>query len=430
MRIVITGGTGYIGSRVKCLATAMGHDAVIASRQKPKLPDTSWLNFDLASSEVIDLPAGTNVVVHLAAKTTVGSSLDEDVEIAAAQRLIKSAQKIGAGFIFVSSQTARIDAPTAYGRIKWRIEQDVLAAGGSVIRPGLVYGSELRGLYGTLVRVVENSPLLPVFIPAPLVQPIHVDDLAKGLLQIAKRGAAKPRVYCLGSPEPISFSGFLAEIAMSRLWCRRFFVPVPVMFINLFVAVLGEAKRTRFGLDRLRSLFNLPVMETVSDLSQLGLTLRPLSAGLHPSGDNRRRRLLHEGKALLSYVLKEQPSNSLLRTYVRAIEGTRGGRAFGVSGIFLSCPILLSLLDKGSWPDAKVGLEFVWRMDAATMLAEATPTGAARFLGTGQRHGPLTSSLLVTNALAAEAFWRLLRVFVSPILRYSLARAKDVSCER
>jgi len=422
--MIITGATGYIGARLTYLAMMRGHDVVMASRQQPAFPDTSWLHFDLASNEVIVLPAGTDVVVHLAADMAASNLLDEVGEVAAAQRLIKSADKAGARFIFVSSQTARADAPTAYGRIKWRIEQDVLSAGGCVIRPGQVYGGELRGLYGTLVKVVQKLPLLPAFMPAPRVQPIHVDDLAEGLLRIAERSEVKSGVYSLATSVPISFSMFLGEIAKSRLRCRRVFVPVPVVVINLFVALIGAVWRTRLGLDRLPSLFDLPAMATASDLGHLGLTLRPLPAGLHPSGDDRRRRLLREGQALLVYILKEQPGSAVLRRYVRALEGLRGGREFGLSGIFLSCPILLSLLGKASWSDAAAGEEFFWRLDAATMLAEASPAGAGRFLGLGRRHGLLSSMLSMTNALAGEAFWRLTRVFVSPMLRLDMTQSK------
>jgi len=257
-----------------------------------------------------------------------------------------------------------------------------------------------------------------------LIQPIHVDDLAEGMLRIAERVDLKPRVYCLASPFPILFSNFLAEIAKSRLRCRRVFVPVPVALINLLVALLGETWRSRLGLDRLRSLFDLPVMNTGDDLDQLGLSLRPLIAGLHPSGDGRRRQLLREANSLLTYILKVRPCSSMLCRYVRAVESSRVGREFRLLGIFLSYPILLSLLDKKSWPDAAAGREFSWRMDAATLLAESTPAGAVRFLGYGQRHGPLSSTLSITIAIAGEALWRLARVFASPMLRYSFARAK------
>lgn len=427
MRMVMTGATGYIGKRLTSLALARGCDVVMASRQQPASSIAPWLHFDLASDEAVELPAGTDVVVHLAANTAASNLVDDAGEVGAARGLIKSAQKVGARFIFVSSQTARADAPTAYGRIKWRIEQDVLSAGGCVIRPGQVYGGELRGLYGTLVTVVKKLPLLPAFMPVPQVQPIHVDDLSEGLLRIAERNDIKSGVYCLAVPMPISFSAFLGEIAKSRLHRRRAFVPVPVVAIHLFAALLGAAWSTRLGLDRLRSLFDMPAMATASDLSQLGLALRPLSAGLHPSGDDRRRRLLREGQALLVYVLREQPGSTVLRRYVRALEVLRGGREFGLPGIFLSYPILLSLLGKASWSDTASGEEFIWRLDAATMLAEASPAGAGRFLGLGRRHGLLISMLSMTNALAGETFWRLARVLVSPMLRFGMARANGVS---
>lgn len=427
MRMVVTGATGYIGTRLTALAMERGCDVVMASREPPAPYGASWVHFDLSLNEVFVLPAGADVVVHLAANTAASNLLDDVGEVAATQRLIKSAQEAGARFVFVSSQTARADAPTAYGRIKWRIEQEVLAAGGCVVRPGQVYGGELRGLYGTLVKAVQKMPLLPAFMPAPQVQPIHVDDLAEGLLRIAERDDVSGGVRHLASPEPVSFSMFLGEIARSRLRCRRIFVPVPVVAIHSFAALLGAARRTRLGVERLRSLFDLPVMDTASDLNQLGLALRPLASGLHPSGDDRRRRLLEEGKALLTYVLKDQPGSSVLRRYVRVIESLRGGKAFGLPRILLDFSVLLSLCGKASWSDAVEGAEFVWRLDAATLLAEACPMGARRFLTLGRRAGALSSLLSMMNAVVGESVWRLVRLLTSPILRLGMGRSKGVS---
>ena len=424
MRVVVTGATGYIGSRLTCLASRRGHDIVRASRQQPSNLSTVWLPFDLSSANLVELPIGTDAVVHLAAKTTYANCLEEEREVVAAQRLIKSTQEMGAKFIFVSSQTARADAPTAYGRIKWRIEQEVLSAGGWVIRPGQVYGGELRGLFGMLVKVVRKLPILPAFIPAPKIQPIHVDDLAEGLLRIVEVGDVLSGVYCLAAPEPVSFSTFLSEIAKSRLRCWRGFVPLPVLVINAFAVVLGEPLRTLLGLERLRSLFDLPVMATASDLKQLGLALRPLRSGMHPSGNDRRRRLLLEGRTLLTYVLKEPPDSAVLRRYVRAIEQVRSGQALGLPHFFLGAPILLSLLDEAVWADKTAGEEFSWRLDAATLLAEASIAGAYRFLGLGRENGLLSSFLALTKAVVCEVFWRLLRVVFLPLVRHALGCAR------
>lgn len=424
MNIVVTGATGYIGTCLAALALKRGYSVVIATRKQPKFSPYHWLFFDLSLTNPITLPARIDAVIHLAANTRNSNEFDSENEIAAARRLMLSAQVIDAKFIFVSSQTARFDAPTAYGRTKWHIEQMVLTSGGWVVRPGQVYGDALRGLFGTLVQTVRQLPFLPMFLPAPQVQPIHVDDLAEGILHLVERRDPLPSLYCLAAPEPVSFAKFLGEIAVSRLRCRRIFLPVPVVFIN----ALGEKLRTKLGLERLRSLFDLPVMTTAHDLEQLGVILRPLSSGLHPSGSDRRRHVLQEGAALLTYVLNVAPSRVLLRRYVRVVEQMRGGQALGLPPLFVKYPVMLSLLDQAAWPDKKTSDTFFWRLDAATVLAEATTMGAARFLGIGSKlahqHSALGSLISIVGAVAGDILWRLFRLLLSPLVRRTLANTK------
>lgn len=424
MKIVVTGATGYVGTRLVDIGGARGHVFVAASRRAPINHAIFWIPFDISVANHIKLPSDTDVVVHLAANIAHTNCLEEECEVDAAKKIINSAKEMGAKFIFVSSQTARADAPTAYGRTKWRIEQEVLLAGGWVVRPGQVYGGKLRGLFGMLVKIVQRLPLLPAFVPAPKVQPIHVDDLAEGLLRIAERGDVLSGVYCLAAPEPVSFSRFLGEIAKSRLRCLRGFVPVPVVVINALAQALGPSLRTRLGLERLRSLFDLPAMATATDLKQLGITLRPLRSGMHPSGNHRRRGLFQEGLALFTYVLKEPTGSAVLRRYVRVIESLRSGRPLGLPHAIMKYPILMSLIDEAVWADKSAGTEFSWRLDAVTVLAEATPSGASRFLGMGREHGVLSSLLSMANAVVWEVCWRILRTILLPLTRLALAHTR------
>lgn len=426
MLFVITGASGYIGTRLTSLALKNGHDVLTATRKR-STSFPAWIPFDLSSEAPLILPAETGVVVHLAANTEHANRLSGERELVAAQRLIKSAQQAGAKFIFVSSQTARSDAPTVYGRTKWRIEQDVLSAGGWVVRPGQVYGGDLRGLFGMLVKTVRDFPILPAFAPAPQIQPIHVDDLAEGLLRIAERGDVSRGVYSLAAIDSVSFTKFLDEIAVVRLRRWRGFLPMPIMVINVLAKLLGESWQVRLGFERLRSLFDLPTMETTSDLSKLGLVLRPLHSGMHPSGTDRRRCLLREACALFTYILKAPPTGAVLRRYVRAIELLRGGKALELPKFLLDRPVFLSLIDERVWINKAGMAEFDWRMDAATALAEATPTGAYRFLGLGRKHGLLVSLFSLTASVIKEISWRVARVVSAPLVRFALGRAKVIS---
>ena len=107
------------------LASKNGHEVMSASRKPPH--GASWLSFDLASRDPVVFPPGTNVVIHLAADTTSVAIEDSDYELLAARLVIVVAQKVAAKVVFISSQVARPDSPTAYGRAKWRIEQVIIS---------------------------------------------------------------------------------------------------------------------------------------------------------------------------------------------------------------------------------------------------------------------------------------------------------------
>lgn len=419
MKIVITGATGYIGGCLVNLALKRGYDVVAASRHRPIVSASCWMPFELFSEDVVVLPPGTKAVIHLAADTSSDAGDDGEREVLAGRSLVRAAQQIDAKFVFVSSQTARPDAPTPYGRTKWRIEQEVLSVGAWVVRPGQVYGGCERGMFGTLVGAVRQLPVLPAFLPAPNVQPIHIDDLAEGLLRIIERNDVPPGVLRLASSNPVSFTQFLLAIASDRVHRQRWFMPVPIMFVKLINTILGSRLRKQLGLERLNSLFDLPLMDSNDDLSKLGLSLRSLSSGMHSSGDSRRRRLICEGQAMLTYVLKERPGSILIRRYVRAVEMLRAGSPIDLPRFALKLPAFIALLDERNFTaSVQQGEEFFWRLNAATALAEASTRGAYRFLGLGRNSGLLMSLLCIVDATVREIIWRILRIAIMPFWRW------------
>ena len=409
MKVLVTGAGGYIGERAVAAFLRAGH-TVVAGGRKPVGSLESY-RFDLSSPQVAPLAVGVDVVMHLAADTT-GSGDDTAMarEVVSAAALVQAAQDAGARFVFVSSQTACADAPTRYGRSKFQIEQRVLAAGGAVVRPGQVYGGRERALFGTLVALVRGLPALPAFLPAPLIQPVHVDDLAQALVTIAMRADLGGRVLAVGAPEPVSFTTFLRAIAAERVRRPRLFVPVPALLVTLGRAVTGGRAAP---LERLGSLFALPRMESADDLATLGLTLRPLEQGM----GTRRRALLRECATLLRYVLAERPGGALLRRHARAIERLRGGAVIGLPRFTAAAPGMVRALEgRGARGD-----ELAFRLDCATALAEATPQGARRFLGLGQRSSLIVAGIGLTLAVAAEVFWRIASPVLWPLLRWRAA---------
>ncbi len=420
--LVVTGATGYIGRHLVRAALARGWDVRAASRERPADPGVPWIPYRLEEDPAAGLFPEGATVAHLAADTRGGAAAGEDLEVEAARRLLDTARERRLRVVFASSQAARVDAPTAYGRAKFRVERLVLEAGGSVLRPGLVYGGQPGGLFLQLLNQVRRLVVLPALLPAPRVQPIHVRDLVEGLIRIVERDDPPASAYNLASPEPVSFTAFLRALAAVRLRRRRLFVPVPA-------AVLGPAVRAAnlilggaYDLARLRSLVELPSMPSADSLASLGLRLRPLESGMHPSGSDRRRRLLREGRGLITYLLGEPSPAALTRRYARAVESARDGFPAHVPEILLDWPVCLAVLDGRTLLQSAGAEELGWRLEAATALAEASPSGARRFLLIGDSAGAAGAALSLSAVALSEGFWRLLRLFASPLLRRALER--------
>lgn len=412
MRIAVTGATGYIGQRLVRAAHASGHHVVALSRRPVNDPGIAWQRFDLGEDGPLALPPQTDVILHLAADTQSAHAAGE-VEQRAAARLIQAAGAVGAFFVFVSSQTAAPDAPTGYGRTKWAIEQQVRAAGGLVVRPGQVYGGPERGLFGILCALVRRLPVLPAFLPEPLVQPVHVEDLVCALLQCS--ALREPAVISIAEPDGIGFSAFLQAIARGRTRRSPIAVPVPVVLVRLASRSLGPGLSGRVGLDRLESLFALRSMDTAGDLERWSLKLRPLSSGMSRSG-KAHRELLREGRTLLRYILREDPGPSLMRRYTRAVEGLLDGEPLPLPGVVHRFPGLVGLLE-GARAKGEHGQERLKsRLNMALMLAEATPMGARRFLRVGKSGSWIGNALRLCGAIAGDVIRRLLQVLLAPVL--------------
>ena len=85
--ILITGGTGYLGSRLAHYLLAFGHEVIVASRYKkkkfPYLKDFRFVNFDLQNKEVLkQCLKNVDTVFHLADLNAQNSYLNPQNAIA------------------------------------------------------------------------------------------------------------------------------------------------------------------------------------------------------------------------------------------------------------------------------------------------------------------------------------------------------------
>ncbi len=218
MKLLVTGGAGYLGSEL-----ARQHDVVVTwLRTKPTA--ARGLRVDLADAAEVDrafAAADPDVVVHTAYRQAE-EHLQRDV-IDATTNVARACAALDARLVYVSTDLVfdgdvgapyvEADEPrttSAYGRAKleaeriaMRLHPDTL-----VVRTSLLYGNP----GGPQERLALRDDV--VFFADEIRTPIHVVDLAGALLELAA-GPATGILHVAG-PDPLSRYDFARKLAAAQ----------------------------------------------------------------------------------------------------------------------------------------------------------------------------------------------------------------------
>ncbi|MGH9363242.1 MAG: NAD-dependent epimerase/dehydratase family protein, partial [Thermoanaerobaculia bacterium] len=279
---MVSGATGFIGSEVAAASLAVGHEVhALARRDWPGAPPVPRRGRFFGRLP-FDLPAGclegVETVVHCAAVSDPSERRSHAVNFLGTLELARAARAAGtAAFVFLSSQSARPDTASPYGRSKHAAEQGLLTLDGLrviVLRPGLVCGR--GGLFGRMVRLVERLPAVPVLVGSSPVQPILVGDLVAAILRCLEApGESAERVYSLGTSEPTTLRELLRLIAREVSPGGKPLVPIPAAPIAAVLRAL-EAVGLRLPVNsaNLTGARGVRSMETAEDMDRLRVPRR------------------------------------------------------------------------------------------------------------------------------------------------------------
>lgn len=216
MRIFITGIQGFLGSTMAREFRRRGW-AVAGSARAPR--DDAIVRLALGDTPKAGVFAGFDVVVHGAYDAHGGLKRNRD----GTRKIYEAAKRDGAGRqILLSSYSARPEAPSTYGRMKFALEQLFQAGGQTIVRPGMVTGG---GMFGRLMRAVLRWPLVPLIDGGRDLTPLlDVDDFARVMARIVEQCGEGP--FNLFAPRLLS-SRRVVELICEAGGHRALLLPVP-----------------------------------------------------------------------------------------------------------------------------------------------------------------------------------------------------------
>lgn len=192
MKLAITGGTGFVGSRLLDLAVDQGHEVVaLTRRSQDERRGVTWVQGALDSRIALQrLVEHADAVIHVAGVISAPDAAGfEAGNVTGTLGLLATATASGVHrFVHVSSLAAREPGLSLYGASKARSEELVQRSGldWAIVRPPAVYGPGDRETLDLFKAARLGLVPLP---PKGRISLIHADDLSRLLLALAAEEA-------------------------------------------------------------------------------------------------------------------------------------------------------------------------------------------------------------------------------------------------
>lgn len=254
MLVLITGGTGFIGSRMALRLMEEGHAVRLLSLTRTPVESANAKvlvdrGAELLEGSVADRPLqaraveGVDVVHHIAAtmrEADVPDSVFWDTNVAATQDLVRQSEQAGVKrFVYCSTmgvtgavkgrrvdETEPFATKDIYGKTKAAAEEWVLGYArergfaATAVRPVDVYGPGDNRLL-KLFRMIQQGRFFYLGDGRGTRHMVFIDDLLDGMFAAQECEAAIGEAFFLAGPSPIALRDLVNSIA------AEFGVPQP-----------------------------------------------------------------------------------------------------------------------------------------------------------------------------------------------------------
>lgn len=254
--ILLTGGTGYVGSYILAQLRGRGEPIRLLVREPARYQQLATGNVGLAQGDVTDPDSlqrafeGVDKVIHLVAiiRERAGGITFERVNYGGTVNVVAAAQAAGVKrFLHMGALGTQPNPRLPYLDTKYRAEQVVQQSGlpWTIFQPSVIFG-EGDQFVNTLADLVRK-PLL--FLPAPFVpvvgdgktpfQPVWIGDVTEAFIKALDDPTTIGKVLQLGGPRKIEYGAMLSEI-MDVVGIKRRKLHVPIPLMKLPVAIMDR----------------------------------------------------------------------------------------------------------------------------------------------------------------------------------------------
>jgi len=302
--VLVTGGTGFIGSHVVRKLQEKGHRVIVMSRRAEANvpPGVEVRPGDVGDEAALRRAmAGVDVVVaavqfpnHPVENPRKGYTYMK-VDGEGTVRQVGAAKAAGVKrFIYLSGAGTEKEKSAPWFKAKVMAEGAVRDSGipYTIFRPSWVYGPEDRSL-NKFVTFARLLPVVPVIGDGKtLVQPVSVDDLAQVVAGSVSNERAVGKTYEVGGPQALTMDEIIRTM-LQIMGKRRPLVHQPAWLMKLAAAPLTLLPTPPLS----PAAVDFVLMEEHVDITPLvqdfGIRLTPLAEGLRylePEHSTGRRR--------------------------------------------------------------------------------------------------------------------------------------------
>lgn len=308
MKVLVTGGTGVVGTAAVSALVAAGHSVRLLSRHA-RADARQWpAGVDAWPGNVSDPQSlhgaanGCAVVLHLAGivDETAPEATFQRVNVDGTRHVVEEAARSGLARVVHVSSLGADRGESAYHRSKREAEAIVRGYQGrwTIVRPGNVYGPGDEQI-SLLLRMVRTLPAVPVIGGGNQpVQPAWHEDIATALLRVVERGDLDGRVLELAGGDVTSQNDLIDRLAgITARHVRK--LPLPELLASTGMKALGLVGiDIPFSEGQLTMLGEGSRIEPGRDndlVTTLGVRPTPLQAGLERLADAQTEQLPREG---------------------------------------------------------------------------------------------------------------------------------------